>query len=421
MSGGAGRTAGERGGTTMSARVDGEVGDTPAGSDGTGPAEAVVPEAPEVSPRPATRRRGTADPVKALLHQHRDLCERAVDALEIAAGLEAHGVTDRTAARFRHRDVFSLAEELYARVPREDEPQPPAAPGPGPRIRTDWVLLTLLPGALAAAAAAGLLLTHGQARLLTGLGAPLLVGGAVAAALRRGPLATRPGTAVRQPALGTRVSVLCLLAYALLGDGFLGAVISGGPDNAPTLAPDGPWPVALAPALALLLSCAPAAWCAHLLGAAAHRRLAGSRGLEDFTVAARPLLLGALALYLAALAALLAVSAAVLREPSAFPQALALGALLLLARLLTAYHHRHAPAVVLGSAAIAELAAPALVSTGRLPGCGFAAVPVQRLVDAWGPAAVPVLVCGAAAVALLVHALRTLTRASAHAPTGAAE
>ncbi|MEU6240002.1 hypothetical protein [Streptomyces sp. NPDC047024] len=415
MSGGVGRTAGERGGTTMSARVDGEVGENPAGSDGTGPV------APEASSRPATRRRGTADPVKALLHQHRDLCERAVDALEIAAGLEAHGVTDRTAARFRHRDVFSLAEELYARVPRDDEPQSPADPGPGPRIRTDWVLLTLLPGALAALVAAGLLLTHGQARLLVALGAPLLVGGAVAAALRRGPLATRPGTAVRQPALGTRVSVLCLLAYALLGDGFLAAVISGGPDNAPTLAPDGPWPVALAPTLALLLSCAPAAWCAHLLAAVAHRRLAGSRGLEDFTAAARPLLLGALALYLAALAALLAVSAAVLREPSATGQALALGALLLLARLLTAYHHRHAPAVVLGAAAIAELAAPALVSTGRLPGCGFAAVPVQRLVDAWGPAAVPVLVCGAAAVALLVHALRTLTRASAHAPTGAAE
>ncbi|MGW5099322.1 hypothetical protein [Streptomyces sp. NPDC004100] len=417
MSGGAGRTAGERGGTTMDARVD---GDAPAGGEGTGPVEAVAAETPKVSPRPAPRR-GTADPVKTLLHQHRDLCERAVDALEIAAGLEAHGVTDRTAARFRHRDVFSLAEELYARVPRDDDPQPPADPGPGPRIRTDWALLTLLPGALAAAAAAGLLLTHGQTRLLVGLGALLLVGGAVAAALRRGPLATRPGTALRQPALGTRTAVLALLAYALLGDGFLGAVISGGPDDAPTLAPDGPWSVALAPTLALLLSCAPAAWCAHLLAATAHRRLAGSRGLEDFTAAARPLLLGTLALYLAALGALLAVTGAVLREPSAPARTLALGALLLLARLLTAYHHRHAPAVVLGSAAAAELAAPALVLTGRLPGCGFAAVPVQRLTDAWGPGAVPVLVCGAAAVVLLVHALRTLTRASAHAPTGAAE
>ncbi len=73
------------------------------------------------------------------MHRHRELCERAVDPLEIAAGLEAHGVTDRTAARFRHRDVFSLAEEMYARVPRDDVAPPhadpvtepaPARPGP---------------------------------------------------------------------------------------------------------------------------------------------------------------------------------------------------------------------------------------------------------------------------------------------------
>ncbi|MCQ9130965.1 hypothetical protein KMS84_09125, partial [Streptomyces sp. IBSBF 2807] len=77
-----------------------------------------------------TPRRGAGDPVKALMHRHRELCERAVDPLEIAAGLEAHGVTDRTAARFRHRDVFSLAEEMYARVPRDGDAPPPAAPPP---------------------------------------------------------------------------------------------------------------------------------------------------------------------------------------------------------------------------------------------------------------------------------------------------
>ncbi|CAM5474965.1 hypothetical protein SALBM135S_07296 [Streptomyces alboniger] len=73
--------------------------------------------------RPATPpRRGAADPVKALMHQHRALCARAVDPLEIAAGLcRAHGLTDRAAARYRHRDVFSLAEEMYARVPRDDD------------------------------------------------------------------------------------------------------------------------------------------------------------------------------------------------------------------------------------------------------------------------------------------------------------
>ena len=80
---------------------------TPAPTPVQDPAPAPAPPGP---PTPATPRRGPADPVKALMHRHRDLCERAVDPLEIAAGLEAHGVTDRTAARFRHRDVFALAE-----------------------------------------------------------------------------------------------------------------------------------------------------------------------------------------------------------------------------------------------------------------------------------------------------------------------
>lgn len=91
--------------------------------------------APEIAYHPARGpavRRGTADPVKVLMHRHRDLCEHAVDPLEIAAGLEAHGLTDRTAARYRHRDVFSLAEELYARVPGAGR----HAPAPRGRGRT---------------------------------------------------------------------------------------------------------------------------------------------------------------------------------------------------------------------------------------------------------------------------------------------
>ena len=84
-------------------------------STGSGNRESAVdrtrPGKPEsgVDRAASTPRRGAADPVKALMHRHRELCERAVDPLEIAAGLEAHGITDRTAARFRHRDVFSLA------------------------------------------------------------------------------------------------------------------------------------------------------------------------------------------------------------------------------------------------------------------------------------------------------------------------
>lgn len=366
----------------------------------------------------AAPRRGAVDPVKALLHQHRELCERAVDPLEIAAGLESHGFTDRSAARYRHRDVFSLAEELYARVPRDADPPPEPAPGPAPRIRPDWVLLTLLPGAVASGTVAGLRLGHGTARPLVALGGLLALALAVRAALGRGPLAARPGAAAR---LSAPVWTGCLLGYALLGDGLLDAVVSGGPDALPTGAPDGPWPAATAPVLALALACAPAAWCAHLLDLGARRRLSGSRGLEDFTSGARPLLLGVLALYLAALTALLALTGAVLHEDPAYPGALTLGALLFLARLLTAHRHRHAPAVILGAAAAAEVAAPALVLSGRLPGCGFLAVPVTTLVDPLGAAAVPTLSCGCAALVLLAHALRALTRASAHAPVGVPE
>ncbi|MEV5877656.1 hypothetical protein AB0L75_26220 [Streptomyces sp. NPDC052101] len=384
-----------------------------------GKGDSGVPEAGKR--RVAAPRRGAADPVKALLHRHRELCERAVDPLEIAAGLEAHGVTDRTAARFRHRDVFSLAEELYARVPRGGEQGATTEPLPVPRVRADRILLTLLPGALGAATVAGLRLTHGHPRLLVALAGVLAVALATRAPLRRGPLAGLPGTHAWRTANGTRACTLWLLGYALLGDGLLRAVVTGGPDALPTGAPDGAWPTATAPVLALTLACAPAAWCAQLLTAGARRRLAGSRGLEDFTAAARPLLFGTFALFLGALTALLLLCGTVLHEPVAYPQTLALGALLLLARLLTVHHHRHAPAVVLGAAAATEAVAVAAPLAARLPGCAVLATPVRALVNAWGEAAVPALACGVAALALLLHAGRTLTQASAHAPTGASE
>lgn len=103
---------------------------------------------------PAPRRRAGGDPVKTLLHRHRALCERAVDPLEIAAGLEVQGITDRTAARFRHRDVFSLAEELYARTPRGDEPAAPRTVRPSDARALRGFGYALLPGALALGAAA---------------------------------------------------------------------------------------------------------------------------------------------------------------------------------------------------------------------------------------------------------------------------
>ncbi|WEH15446.1 hypothetical protein [Streptomyces sp. VNUA24] len=363
------------------------------------------PSAPSPTSAP---RRGAVDPVKALMHRHRDLCERAVDPLEIAAGLEAHGVTDRTAARFRHRDVFSLAEEMYARVSRDGEEVTEREPVPNaPGARGGWAVLALLPGALCAAAVVGVRLTDGRPRLAVAAAGALAVALALRVALDRGPLRA-PSDATGR----TRVWTCWLVAYALLGDGLLTAGLDDGPH--------GPWPLTVAPVLALALSCAPAVWCAQLLATGARRKLASSRGLAEFADSVKPLILGVFALHLCALAALLALCAEVLHEPSFHAGAGALGALLLLARLLIAHGTPQVPVVVLRAAALAEALALGTVFASRLPGCSLLAVPVRAVVDAWGAGALPALVCGTAALVLLVHATRTLTRASAHSlPSGA--
>ncbi|MFF5450107.1 hypothetical protein ACFY40_02525 [Streptomyces sp. NPDC012950] len=366
------------------------------------PGDRAAPETADTTTPPATTtpaarpRHGTADPVKVLLHRHRELCERAVDPLEVAAGLEAQGFTDRTAARYRHRDVFSLAEELYARVPRGREETGTAA-----AVRTEpvapWALAVLAPGAVAALAGLGLALTHGPARTAVGAAGALGLGGALFLAVRRGPFHAPGGRTV--PA--ARLWTLWLLAYAAAGDGLLAEVLTGGPD--------GPWDLTPGPLLGLALAVAPAAWCAHLFARRARRRIADSRGLADFAAAVRPLLLGTVTLQLLALAALLAPT-------GAGPGALALGALLLLARLLTVHGHPETASAALAAACAAEALALASVLSSRLPLPGFdaLAVPVRAVVDAWGPGAVPALVCGAAALGLLAHATGSLARASAH-------
>ncbi|WP_262055801.1 hypothetical protein [Streptomyces sp. STR69] len=380
------------------------------------PASVQPPHSTDLKPAPA--RRGAADPVKALMHRHRELCERAVDPLEIAAGLEAHGVTDRTATRFRHRDVFSLAEEMYARVPRADTSAPhndtDVVTAPTPRAA--WAVLALLPGVLCAAAATGVRLTDGRVRLAVAVAGVLAVAFGVRMALRRGPLSTPPGTPVWRTPPGTRLWTYWLLAYALLGDGLLRAAADGGPDVLPTGTAGGSWPTATAPVLALTVACVPAAWCAHHFAVRARRKLATSRGLEDFADSVQPLLLGTFALFLCALSALLALCGAALGEPAGYAQAVTLGALLLLARLLFVHGFTRAPVLALGAAAATEATALALDLIGRLPGCGFLAAPVETLIGSWGPGSIPALACGAAALTLLFHTTRTLTRASAHAP-----
>jgi hypothetical protein len=394
-----------------------------------GPLDDASRSRPAPAARPKAPRRRAVDPVKALMHRHRDLCERAVDALEIAAGLEAHGVTDRTAARFRHRDVFSLAEEMYARVPHDGDPSGPAtdttgrpaardrtpsassADETGLRPRAGWVLLSLLPGLLCAATVAGLRLTDGRTALAVAAAGTLAVVLGLRAALRCGPL-SRPD---RAHGHGTVTRTCWLLAYAALGDGLLHAALHAGPDTPPTTASDGPWPLSAALLLTLALACAPAAWCAHLLAAGARRRLTASRGLEEFAASVRPLLLGTFTLFLGALAGLTALCAALLGDPPAYGRTLTLGSLLFLARLLTVHRFTHAPQLVLTAAVGAEALALSTVLAARLPGCQALGAPVETVVGAWGAAGVPALVCGAGALTLLAHATRTLTRASAHA------
>ncbi|MFD9503668.1 hypothetical protein [Streptomyces sp. NPDC060035] len=366
--------------------------------------------APEIAYHPARRpagRRGSADPVKLLMHRHRELCERAVDPLEIAAGLEAHGLTDRTAARYRHRDVFSLAEELYARVPGAARPTPfgPPQPGPDTEARAGWTLLALLPGA-ACLATVGVLrgtegVLDGGARFaLTSVGA-LLVFLGLRLCLRSGPL--------RAPdsAGGTTLYVCWLLGYVVYGDDLLRQVISGGPD--------GHWTAVPAPLLGLALAVAPAAWCTHLFAVHARHRLVGSHGLAEFGDGVRPLLLGLVALFLCALAVLLVLADLGYGGGGALVAPAALGVLLFLARLLIAHGFPEPAATGLAFACAVEVAAPFLILAGRLPGLDLLARPVEALVMAAGTGGVPTLACGFAALGLLIHASVALSRASAHA------
>ncbi len=62
-------------------------------------------------------RRGST-PLAGLARAHNDLCVTAVDPWQIAAGLEAEGMNDRTCHQYGYADVFSLAEALFMRVPR---------------------------------------------------------------------------------------------------------------------------------------------------------------------------------------------------------------------------------------------------------------------------------------------------------------
>ncbi|WP_326798357.1 hypothetical protein OG946_25660 [Streptomyces sp. NBC_01808] len=351
--------------------------------------------------------------MRGLMYRHRELCRRAVDPLEIAAGLEAHGVTDRTAVRYRHRDVFSLAEEVYVRTRRPGAEPPP--PG-GPRPRTPLAPLAhLLPlgGGLLVLGAAGL---HGRVQVaLTAAGVAWAVV-ALVLGLQRGPLRVGAGL---PPAAGLAVG--WLLAYAVYGDWFLGELLGGatGVTRAPVV------PYATAAALAALTAAVlPAAAVARWFAARAGGGLRESRDLAEFRARARPLLAAAVAAVLAVLGALqLAAVAAgpalgeATPRPAVPAAACALGALLFLARLLAVHGFPRAAAYGLAAACAAQVTALLLVLAARVPGLAVLGRPVELLVAGsagFRMAAVPAVACGLAALALLAYAGRALTRASAH-------
>ncbi|MFD5430084.1 hypothetical protein [Streptomyces sp. NPDC127084] len=375
-----------------------------------------VPPGQTAAAVPAAARRGPADPVKTLMHRHRELCERAVDPLEIAAGLEAHGLTDRTAARFRHRDVFSLAEEMYARVPRNEPAATAARPAAG--AAAEWagpvrsapgvalLLPALLPGAVAVAGVTALNLSDGLVRVGAAVGGALALAAALSGSLRRGPLRVPDRTVP-----SGRLWVGSLIAFSLAGGGLTARFLGG---RVPSAAAGGFWPPMAGLLLSLALAVGPAAFSAWLFARAARSRLGGSRGLEDFAAGVRPLLLATVALYAVALIAL--VSLVGLVQPVAAVAAVTLGLLLFLARLLTVHGFARSASTGLAAAVAVEALALASVLIGRLPGCAALARPVESAVLAWGPGAVPALACGAAALGLLLHATAALSRASAHTP-----
>ncbi|MFE9426510.1 hypothetical protein ACFYNO_26510 [Kitasatospora sp. NPDC006697] len=77
-----------------------------------------APEAPAPPPRAAAPEL-SADPLDELAERLSEVCASAVHPFEIAAFLEADGVNDQQAAlRYGRPDAFTLAEELFAKVPR---------------------------------------------------------------------------------------------------------------------------------------------------------------------------------------------------------------------------------------------------------------------------------------------------------------
>ena len=102
--------------------------------------------------------------VTALCEQFAEVCQSAVDPLEIASALEFEGLGDQAAKRrYGYPDVFALAQDMYFRVQREPaEPEGPPDPwADSSKLKPALhALLYALPG-VCFPAAVGLLIGHG--------------------------------------------------------------------------------------------------------------------------------------------------------------------------------------------------------------------------------------------------------------------
>ncbi|MEU8568493.1 hypothetical protein AB0C51_09045, partial [Streptomyces pathocidini] len=263
-------------------------------------------------------------------------------------------------------------------------------------------------------------------RLGIGLAGALAVALALRLCLRRGPLSLRGGGA-----RGAGLWTCWLIGYLLFGDALLKEAV-----EAPAAADFEPWPASApsaAPAVvALALSVAPAVWCARWFAVRARLRLSESRGLREFSARVRPLVPVATGWFLLALAGLLlaarlALGAGGVRASlPALASATALGALLFVARLLAVHGRASAAAHGLAAACAIQAAALGALLAARLAAPGgplggvargpveAVAAPVRTVVGTYGPGAVPLAACAAAAVALLAQAMVTASRATAH-------
>ncbi|MFI9361118.1 hypothetical protein ACIG5E_08650 [Kitasatospora sp. NPDC053057] len=352
----------------------------------------------------------SADPVREVMAEHRELCERAVDPLEIAAGLEEAGFGPEAAARCRHADLFSLAEELYARVPRRPPvPEPSAERRGGAAGRA-----ALTAAALAVLPCAGVVALGARWPVLLPAAVPLVLLPALTS-----PPPAEPGPAPCGPACpGELGPVRAPVGPA--GSRWRPAALGYGLGLAallllPLAAPGADRPLAAALVLAAAVSAGAAERAARWYRRVGRGHLGAARTLAEFRARMRPVLPVAVALHLAVLAVLTYAALAVLAVVAPRPGPGHGGGLLHLAAEragATAWAAQGVLGLLLVlPALLARCGRSATAALGAVAGPAATAVPLA-LGRPWQSAVL--LGGGAVAAVLLAHGWAVLGRAGSH-------